>query len=511
MKQKKIFFILLILFIIPIVQAKDITLTLDQKDYYFKIGENALINLKYSNSYNKQIDGILSYTITQQINQGNFQYSSTNTQSNSFSIGDGDGDIQLNFGTSDAPMNLAVNLKFTYTDKNEMEINLDGINIHFVNDDSQKNNQQDKTSSSSQKSQSQSKSNTQQQSLQQMIDQTFGGQPQEPQNTQQKLQNNQLSQDSSALKQQMQKQIQEQQQMKEEFQKQLAQNNEFQEKHHDLLSQGYNITSAQLSPVSNNTGDFKLNYQNQKGEQASLKGNMQNGEITNIQEDTPEKRQKIIDLLNQNKQFQKYDKQLQEQGYNQQKFDFSKKENRTNIQVDYLNANNETAVIKSEIINDTIKKVELIKDNSKSKKSYWWILLLVLVLSVVGYLVYNNIRRKTNVEGIDDKKIIKKPFDYKKEALIMIEGSKKSFSKKEYKDAYMLAGQALRLYLSYKNNLKKEITNDEVIAFFRKNKKSFKEVKECFDLCSLVEFAKYQANKKDFEKIIRYATNIIKR
>ena len=47
------------------------------------------------------------------------------------------------------------------------------------------------------------------------------------------------------------------------------------------------------------------------------------------------------------------------------------------------------------------------------------------------------------------------------------------------------------------------ITNDLIIKFLKSEKKDIKEIKECFDLSSLVEFARYQANKKDFEKIIK--------
>jgi len=67
----------------------------------------------------------------------------------------------------------------------------------------------------------------------------------------------------------------------------------------------------------------------------------------------------------------------------------------------------------------------------------------------------------------------------------------------------------LRLFLSYENRLNKEITNDEIINFLREHKKEYKEAKECFDLCSLVEFAKYKANKEDFDRIIEKAKKII--
>lgn len=84
-----------------------------------------------------------------------------------------------------------------------------------------------------------------------------------------------------------------------------------------------------------------------------------------------------------------------------------------------------------------------------------------------------------------------------------------AYLNKKYKDAYGTGGQALGLFLSYENQLNKEVTNDEIINFLREHKKEYKEAKECFDLCSLVEFAKYEANKNDFDEIIRKTKKIM--
>lgn len=507
MRHRIIFILLLFMLAIPLVSAKDITLSLDQSEYYFKTGEDAIINLQSENTYNEQINGMLSYTITQSINQGNFQYSSSNTKSTSFSVDKGVTQVPISFGTSDTPMTLDIGLQFSYTKDESRVVNLDNVKIHFVSDESQKNNQQNQVSSSSQETtQSTQQQNDpfaqQEQRMQQMMDQMFGNQQQQqPQSAEQRLQNNQLSQDSSALKQQMAKQIQEQQQMKEEFQKELAQNQDFQKEHQALLNQGYNLTNANFNPSSNNTGNFELKYQKPNGEQASLQGQMNNGEMQNLQKDTAESRQQMLDKLQENKKFQEYQKELQEQGYSQQDMQFSQEQNQTNVQLNYMNQNNETASITAEIINNTIENVEL-KNGEKEKKNYWWIIPILILLALAGYFAYKKFHRKQEAEKPIIETKIEKPYDYKKESLKLLENSKKQFASKEYKDAYGTAGQALRLFLSYENKLNKEITNDEIIDYLRKHKKSYKEAKECFDLCSLVEFAKYEANKKDFERIV---------
>lgn len=514
MRYKILLMLLGVLLIMPIVHAKDITFSLDQKEYYFKTGENAIINLKTENTYKETINGLLSYTLTQSVNQGNFHYSSTNTKSTSFSVDPGKKETPLSFGTSDTPLTLDVNLKFSYNDKDESrEVILEGIKIVFVSDELQKNNQQNAASASSQKASASSQQadpfSQQEQDMQDLINQMLGNEQQntQQQTTQQKLQNNQALQDSSSLKQQMQKQFQDQQAMKEEFQRQLSQNPEFQKEHQELLSQGYNLTSGSINPTANNTGTFELNYQKQDGNQASLKGQMSNGELQSMQKDTPENRQKMLEQLEQSKQFQEYQKQLQEQGFQKTNTEFNQELNRTNLQVNYLNKNNETASIQAEIVNQTIQNIKLENNSDKKEKNYLWILPIALLMGILlAYFAYKKFQKK-DVPETKTKEHTEKQFDYKAEAAKLLKKAEEQFEQGKHKDAYGTAGQALRLYLSYEHGLRKETTNDEIITHLRKNKKQHKEIKECFDLCSLVEFAKYEANKKDFEKIIRLAKN----
>ncbi len=491
--KKLCIFLFVIIFFIPIVAAGDISFSVDQKEYYFKTGENALIPLKIENSYGKQINGLLTYIYTQEINQGGFSMSSSNSQSTSFSIKVGESSNGLDFGTFDSPTTLNINLKFSYSENESRIVNLDSIKIHFVSNESQKQNKQDQQTSSSAKNQQNPISQ-----LQKQLDQMR----RQPQNPKQTLQNNQMPQDSSALKKQMEEQFKDEQRKKEEFQKELAQNPDFQREHKELLDLGYNLTNVDLSPSSNNTGEFNLDYKKENEDRASLQGNMENGEMQSIQKNTAEDRENLLKELRENKEFQKYQNQLQKEGYSQQSSEF--KQNNTNIQVNYLNSKNETATINADIINNTIQNVKLSRNNI-NKKNY--LVFLIPLFGILGYILYKKLKKKPKQNVIEK---IKTPFDYKLESLKMLKSAEKLFDERQYKNAYGGVGQSLRLYLSYNNNLKKEMTNDEIIKHLKKHKKPTKDIKNCFDLCSLVEFAKYDANKKDFSMIVSFAKKIIK-
>jgi hypothetical protein len=491
-------FVLLLL--VPAVYAKDITMSVNQTDYYFRTGEEAVVPLGIVNTYDTNINGQLRYTVTQEINQQGFQYSSSNTQSTSFSVEEGEHTVNLSFGTSDSPITLKVALTFSYDDNGPREVTLPEIILHFVSQESEINNTQNSVQSSSQPQQQSSQQN---QNMQQTIDQMFGKQQQQSQNLQDQLQNSQLNQDSSALKQQMEKQLQEQEQMKQEFQKQLTQNTDFQKSHQELLQQGYNVTGASLTPTANDSGTFDINYQKENGEKATLKGNMQDGELTNLQKWTAEDEHRMLDLLNDSEMFQNYRKNLDDQGYSLQNTAFSHDDNSTSVRMNYLDANNHTAAINAEIVNNTVTKVELEKE--ENKKYPLWLMPLILAASM-GVLLY----RKYTKRAITTERIAyPEPFDYKAAARTMLDEACALFEEKKYNEAYSRAGQGLRLFLRHEHGLDKEITNEEIIHHLKTHRKQYKELKECFDLCTLVVFAKYEANVGEFAKIMAFADELL--
>ncbi|HMA82686.1 MAG TPA: hypothetical protein VKP59_00490, partial [Candidatus Thermoplasmatota archaeon] len=240
------------------VSAEDIVFSVDQNEYYFLTGQQAIVPLHMNNTYEKQIDGKLTYSITQTSSQSGGQYSSSNSQSQSFSIPDGNNSIQINFGRSDQPLTLSADLEFSFTSDDITRIvSLTDIIIHFVSNQSQMNNQK----------------NSQQSSSEEIKNAEPSSENQQQSNTpQEKLQNNQMNQDSQALKDQIEQQMADEQQQKEAFEDNLFDNQEFQKQHQSLQDQGYNISQKQLNAESNDTGSFNLSYENEQGETASFKG-----------------------------------------------------------------------------------------------------------------------------------------------------------------------------------------------------------------------------------------------
>jgi len=514
MIRKSIAIFSLFLLLAPVAYAEgNIIFSVPQKDYYFRVGEQAYIPLNITNLCNNDINGILGYTITQEINSGSVHFSSSNSKSTNFLVSKGNSTVNLGFGSSDEPETLSVSLNFNYDDNGSKVVSLGDITIHFVENESDKQNQTYPMQSSSQEASSTQQATDpfaqQEQQMQQIMQQMMNPQY-TAQTPQQASQNNQPNQDTSALKEEMQKQVQQQQQMQQQFQQQIAANQDFQKANQELSDLGYNLTSLSANPSSNNTGTFTASYEKQNGDEASIQGEMNNGTMKSLQTDTAEDRQKLRDLLSQNKDFQNYLNQLQEDGFEEIDSTFSRENNATALQIQYENPSNETARINAKFVNGSVKDVELVREQERNLYPVY--LTGILVLLVLAYLAYNKYSGKKEQNTLVEEKISLKEetFDFRKEAEKLVEKSISLYEEKQFKEAYGAASQALRLYLSYKYGLKKEVTNSELINYLKGKGVEYEKFDRCLQLSSLVEFAKHMPDDGEFQEMIEIIKYTIK-
>ncbi|WMW25173.1 hypothetical protein RE474_00195 [Methanolobus sediminis] len=503
-----LFVMISFLMLVPVVSAKDITFMLPQDEYYFLTGDQAYIPLYMNNSYGTDMNGILQATFTQEMNTGSVHVSSSNSKSTSFQVPAGDSATNLGFGTSNDPETLKVSLTFNYDENGTKAVTLGNILIHFVEDESEIQNNSNPIQSSSQDaslSQSTDPFAQQEQQMQQAMQQLANQQSSmqsSTQTSQQAAQNNQMDQDTSALKSQMEQQIQQQEQMKQEFQQNLTSNEDFQEANQQLEDMGYNLTDVSVNPSTNNTGTFTANYEKQNGDTATLQGEMDNGTVTNLQKDTAEERQNLRDILARNKDYQKYLKELQNDGFAETDSTFSRSGNATDLQIQYGNSANETAQINARFINESVDSVELVRD--REQNNYPLYAIGALLILALAYLAYSKYRPKKAEEApvAVDVAPVKEIFDFRKEAREHVDKAVLLYEEEQIEDAYGTAAQALRLYLSHFYGLKKEVTNAELISHLKVKGKDWKEIETCLELCSLIEFAKHVPEDGEFEKVI---------
>ncbi|PXF60479.1 MAG: hypothetical protein C4B59_09405 [Candidatus Methanogaster sp.] len=323
-----------------------------------------------------------------------------------------------------------------------------------------------------------------------------------------RVRNNQLNQNTGALKEEMQQEMQKQEQMKKEFQKQLSENPEFQQKHQELMDKGYNLTNTSVNPASNNTGDFELGYQGSDGSTARLTGRMQNGSMKEMMSHTSEDEGAMLQRLEQNLTFQRLDEQLRDGGFERGSAAFDQlSQNHTKITIPYEDEDGEKREIDADYINGTIRDVGVVGEQERGGYP-WWILLSILILTVVGWFVYG---RYSNREVAVDVPPLQNPakVDYVAISRAMIGDARNLFERGEEKEAYKKVSQAVRSYVSYKFGANVEITAVEAVHLLKRMDQDFRMVKECLNRCGSVEFAKLQPGRADFERVVEIAEEVV--
>lgn len=504
--RKLLFFSMVLLFPIHLAYAEDIVMSTDQQTYYFTLGEKALIPVNIENNSGEEISGLLQYTVTQEIQQGNAQISSTNSNTSTLTLEEGKRILSLDFGSFNSPSTLSANLMFNYNNGNEMNVFLGPIEIIFVEDSSQMNNSSRSLQSSSQQTNPTNNQPSSQQSLQQRLNEMLNQSPQ-TQDPQQRLQNNQLSQDSSSLKREIQEQLEKENQMQQEFEKNIISKEEFQRLHQQMLDDGYELKQGSLNPTTNSTGSFEAIYENQNGKWGKIEGNMNNGTLTNIEKHTQQEQENLLSKLRNHPAFHEFEAQLREDGFLEQNVSISTEPGITSISIEYQNEEMQTATIIGDFVGDELKEIKIDRPGSNQFNILPFLIIALITITVAFLLI--KLRTKKPVPKIEEPKTVTQ-FDFVSEAERLLEKSKTDFQNKLFKDAYGKLGQAIRLFLSHKLGLRKEITNEELMKYLNGTQYPVSEIQKCLDQSALVEFAKNSPDKNEFENMVTLTESLIK-
>jgi hypothetical protein len=332
----------------------------------------------------------------------------------------------------------------------------------------------------------------------------MGNQPNSSQNQQKQLQNNQLPQETNSLKRQLKEQEQKQQEIKKEFESSLLSNNNFQSQHQLLLKQGYDITNSSLNPSANDTGTFEIKYNNMNGKWATLAGKMKNGTVTEIEQQTQVKQEKLLEKIKEDATYQQYDKKLVAKGFSQNNVHFKENGNETAVNLRYEDKKHDNANITVNFVNEQIKRLSLDDGENKSLNLIWLLVISVFVGS--GFIIYVVIKKLKYKKRFTDSNLSSAPmlesFDYVTQSKELLNAAKQYFNDGNYKEAFATAGKSIRLFLSHHAGIKKEVSNEELVRLLQHDNYPVDEIRECLKIAEYVEFANSKATEDDLQKIV---------
>jgi len=293
----------------------------------------------------------------------------------------------------------------------------------------------------------------------------------------------------------------------------------------------FNIQIGSSTHSYGNKQQSQSGGQHQKSIEKRITNNqiVQNGgklkkELEKEMQQHKEQEERIWKELTKNPDFLKYDKQLRNAGFNQTPASFNLvSQNYTQVTIPYRNeSTGAERRIKADYVNGTIQNVTLEtifehRHKEERSSSPWWLLLLIPLTGVIatGWFIFDKYLKKARRGEIQPQPTIAvesaQSVDYVREARRFIEEAEDLFRNGREKDAYEKVSKAIRFYFSHKLGIKRELLNSELMNALkgRTDTETYSKVNKCLDLCGMVEFAKYRANREDFDKIVEMAKGLI--
>lgn len=497
------------LIILP-VGAAEITLSSDRNEYYIPLGEVAEIPLTAISSYDRAIEGTFRFTTVEQLQNAGMVMMSTQNQAYSHPLKPGVSNLSFSAGASDVEKSMRVQVSYDYSDPSQVQVTLPEIVIHFVAQPPPSGGTQSPVTSTSSPGSGNVPATSSLQIIQQSVN--VQQQPGRSGNLQQVISNNQMHQDANALKEQLQKEAARKEQDKTRFDENLDSDPLMKSINESMAADGFFRTSRVTNPESGESGSFETEYQNSAGESASVAGNMEKGVIPSLTV-TSTASLNVTAPLESNTTYQSMTQKLRDQGFSRNLIHLNISAGGATINLTYQNVQG-----KRVFINATSEQGNLtwltMETEPEAQADYLPVIAICILGAVIVIGVWIIIRRYRRhgkqVAGLPIHPATPlEPFDHRKAALDLLALAESAFREKRFTDAYGMAGQALRLFLSWEYGARHEMTNEEMIAFLRLRNRDFRQVESVLDRCSDIEFAKGAIDEGEFFSLLEYIRGLI--
>ncbi len=476
---------------VPAAFAQEVTLSAEYEEYYFLVGQNVFFRVEVDNTYGVPISGTLISNIDHNDPGAGIQVNNTN--SDQFNLGAGISYIDVALGVHNMPTTLGVDLLFSYIRDGAKLVDLDPITVHIV-----------ATPQEQQESEPISASSQEANLL-----------PQQPQqnplnNAQDRLQNNQLAQDSTALQQDIREQIAQNNESVQNLLDAARTSPEFAELNEELESQGYRMSSQAAAPDGDSSGTFDFEYVDDENRRASISGQITDNEVAQIRSQTQQELDAALDALEQAPEFQELAEQLSEAGYAQTDATITKLDDGSfEAAVSFADMADTPAEITAAIRNGTVTDIEI----STEPEPYDYLpfiiagLLAAGIASAVIYRWYKKKAKAATEQLLPSQPVVMRDFvaEYNK----LLEGAAKSFDAGMQKLGYSMVSQALRLGLAHDAGVDTETSNGDLRQLLKDAGRYSDDVGDCLDTSSLVVFAGRMHDREDFEGVLHTARRLL--
>ena len=222
--------------------------------------------------------------------------------------------------------------------------------------------------------------------------------------------------------------------------------------------------------------------------------------------------EQLMQLLQQNPDFQTLDEQLSNEGLIQQPPNFDVTDDQISVSVPYENDDNE-ASITAQFQNGQISNVSLERPDAELETSLLWIIPLIIGVIAVAVLIS---KRQSQTKSKSSTKIPvvisngNYTINYTDLTREMLSEAKNLYDEELFKDAHEKLSQAIRFYYSNRHYNGTEMTNMDTLQLLRKqNIPEFDTILNYLNMCEMIEFAKNSTQRKNFFSAIEKFSQMI--
>ncbi len=495
MNNRAIFFaMLLCLFVAPCC-AGQVTLLTGQKDYYFLVGEDAVLPLTLNNTYGHDIGGVLRLITVAEKPDGN---TTRTMQEKTFTVFSGQRSYLLPVGKSDVPFTFHCDILFLYPENGGRKASLEDIVVHFVTSSGEVLVNKDPREGSDSPDPEAGSTGRMSRS---------GATP-PPADALRKVQNSQIPQDLKTLQQQIQKEDAASLLQKKEFLSLLMQDSTVVAVNRSLANDGFGLSDPEVSPVTNISGNFSFSYE-KNSQSVVVRGSVDGGVLLFADEFS----KSVIPLpnpLRENETFRMYESEMAGSGFRRNGTLMHYASGDITVNIEYGDTGSRVLHLKAQIVNGTLTGIEREVPDEPSP-------FLVPFLSVVligllsGGIVFLSRRIPRPSPAVIEIRPEEEHSGYPAAAEAMLKEAEVMAAGGNYSDAYARAGQALRFLLSQRMSDGRELTNDETRRLLTPQDTGSDRIITTLERCSNVAFAQDAPDPEEFKTILSFIGNLMGR
>ena len=339
-----------------------------------------------------------------------------------------------------------------------------------------------------------------------------------------------MAQDSAALRRQIQSQLQEEAARQNRFAETLSADPVFAEQHRRMLDDGYEVSGGSLDPLpgSEEDGAFEIQYQSPERGSASIRGEVEGGRVAEMDVRSEYEERRMLEALRADARFAEMSAELEAAGYTQSGSQFSSDGSAAEAVLEYSapgegaggggeggegeGAGAKQARVRAEFNGTHVTAVSLEygeEDDAAFDPAH-----AVLAAAVAGGLAaaaYMALRGQGAEPAAPPAALppgAGRRSDPRAEAGRLMGEARRLHAAGDEKGAFASAGRAVRLLVSARLGMDREVTNAEIAGALAARRAEAGAASidgdnagACLGVASLVEFARMSPGGGDFERL----------